>query len=578
MVPQPDPPRPEYPRPQFVREQWQNLNGWWEFALDPGQSGEARGMSGEGGEYAERILVPFCPESKLSGIGNTDFMPCVWYRRSFAVPDDWAGKAVLLHFGAVDYEATVWVNGVQVGSHRGGYTPFSFDITDRLQAGENVVVLRAVDDTRSPLQPSGKQSSQYASHGCSYTRTTGIWQTVWLEAVPEVRIEKLRLQGSPVRGSVLVEAALSDRLMEGWLEVTAWLEGEPVGELTVPAAAVTYMELPLEQVWAWGPGSPVLYDLRLRLRNAAGEVVDEVRSYCGLRDIEVAGNGLLLNGEPLFMRLVLDQGYYPEGVYTAPSDDDLRGDVERGLAMGFNGARLHQKVFEPRFLYWADRLGYLVWGEYADWGLDTSRPDAVRAFLPEWLEAVERDRNHPAIIGWCPFNETPGQRDPELLRTVYRLTKAVDPTRLVIDTSGYHHVETDVYDVHNYEQDPEKFGALFAAFRDGGPPYQNYPGGEAEYAGQPYFVSEYGGIWWNPGQTGSEAWGYGDRPGSAEEFLARYRALTETLLTHPRLCGFCYTQLCDVEQEVNGLYTYGRAAKFPPEVIAEINRQQAAAE
>jgi beta-galactosidase/beta-glucuronidase len=223
---------------------------------------------------------------------------------------------------------------------------------------------------------------------------------------------------------------------------------------------------------------------------------------------------------------------------------------------------LHQKVFEPRFLYWADKLGYLVWGEYADWGLDTSRAEALGVFLPEWLEAVERDRNHPALIGWCPFNETPAERDPELLRTVYRVTKAVNPTRPVIDTSGYHHVETDIFDSHNYEQDPEKFAAAWAEFREGGAPFQNDPGKEADYAGQPYFVSEYGGIWWNPGQAGDKAWGYGDRPRNEGEFLARYRALTETLASHPRMCGFCYTQLYDVEQEVNGLYTYGREEKF----------------
>ena len=570
-------PRPEYPRPQFVRADWLNLNGPWEFAYDPGQSGEARGLAGEAA-YSHQILVPFCPESELSGIANTDFMPCVWYRRSFVLPEGWAGQRVLVHFGAVDYEATVWLNGAQVGSHRGGYTPFSFDLTDHLGAGENVLTVRAMDDTRSPLQPSGKQSPQHGSYACMYTRTTGIWQTVWLEAAPATRIDRLRLRGNPTRGSVLVEAELVGAPQGMLLEVDAYLEGELVGELTVPATARTFLEVPLAEVNCWSPESPVLYDLRLGLRDAEGELVDVVGSYCGLREIEVAGEGLLLNGQPLFMRLVLDQGFYPEGIYTAPSDDALREDVERGLAMGFNGARLHQKVFEPRFLYWADRLGYLVWGEYADWGLDTSRPDALRAFLPEWLEAVERDRNHPALIGWCPFNETPAQRDPQLFHAVYQATRAADPTRPVLDSSGYHHWETDVYDSHNYEQDPEEFAGAFAAFREGGMPFQNDPGKEADYAGQPYFVSEYGGIWWNPGQTGEEAWGYGNRPRTAEEFLARYRALTETLLFHPRMCGFCYTQLYDVEQEVNGLYTYDREAKFSPEVIAEINGQGAVAE
>lgn len=570
-------PRSEYPRPQFVRDRWLNLNGWWEFTYDPGRSGEVRGLASSGA-YSDLILVPFCPESRLSGIANTDFMPCVWYRRSFAVPEDWIGHRVLLHLGAVDYEATVWVNEVQVGGHRGGYTPFSCDITDQLRAGENVLAVRAVDDTRNPLQPSGKQSPRYESHGCMYTRVTGIWQTVWLEAVPETRIgENWRVAngGSRAgRASLLVEVELVGDWAGMVLEVETSLEGEMVGKGSAAAAARVVVEVPLQELCRWAPGSPTLYDLRLRLREPGGEVVDQVQSYCGLREIQVLGDRLLLNGEPLFMRLVLDQGYYPEGIYTAPSDDDLRGDIERSLALGFNGARLHQKVFEPRFLYWADKLGYLVWGEYADWGLDTSRPEALRVFLPEWLEAVERDRNHPALIGWCPFNETPAQRDPELLRTVYRVTKTVDPTRPVIDTSGYHHVETDVYDSHHYEQDPEKFAGAFEAFRTGGPPFHNAPGEEADYAGQPYFVSEYGGIWWNPGQTDQQAWGYGDRPQTEEEFLSRYRALTETLLFHPKLGGFCYTQLYDVEQEVNGLYTYDRQLKFPSDRIAAINRQE----
>ncbi len=570
-------PRPQYPRPQFVRGQWLNLNGWWKFAYDPGQSGEMRGLVGDA-SYPKRILVPFCPESRLSGIGNTDFMPCVWYQRSFTVAEDWAGQRVLLHFGAVDYEATVWVNGVKVGSHRGGYTPFSLDITGQLQAAENVLTVRAGDDARNPLQPSGKQSPRYESYGCMYTRTTGIWQAVWMEPVPETRIKRLRLHGSPTRGSALVEADLAGRPQGLLLRAEAFLEGEPVGDVTVPATGHTRLEVSFSEVRLWSPESPALYDLRLTLQDWAGQTVDQVDSYCGLREIEAEGNRLLLNGELLFMRLVLDQGYYPDGIYTAPSDEALRADIERSLALGFNGARLHQKVFEPRFLYWADRLGYLVWGEYADWGLDTSRPEALAVFLPEWLEAVERDRNHPALIGWCPFNETPAQRDAELLRTVYRVTKAVDSTRPVIDTSGYHHVETDVYDSHHYEQESEKFAAAFEGFRTGDAPFQNGPGKEADYAGQPYFVSEYGGIWWNPGQTDERAWGYGDRPRTEEEFLTRYRALTETLLSHPKVCGFCYTQLYDVEQEVNGLYTYGREAKFPPQAIAEINRQRAAVE
>jgi beta-galactosidase/beta-glucuronidase len=307
-------------------------------------------------------------------------------------------------------------------------------------------------------------------------------------------------------------------------------------------------------------------------------VVDRLRSYFGLRSLGVRGPALLLNGEPLFQRLVLDQGFYPDGIYTAPSDDELRADVERGMAMGFNGARMHQKVFEERFLYWADRLGYLVWDEFPNWGLDLSRPEALEVVMPQWLEVVARDASHPSVAGWCPFNETQRDQRGEILCAVYRATKALDPTRPVIDTSGYVHVETDLFDVHDYDQNPESFAARYAPLAQDGPAFVRFPEHSAPYQGQPYWVSEYGGIWWNPGQTDEVAWGYGERPRSESEFLARYRALTETLLNHPRMCAFCYTQLTDIEQEVNGLYTYDRRPKFAPAVIRAINTQPAAVE
>jgi hypothetical protein len=306
--------------------------------------------------------------------------------------------------------------------------------------------------------------------------------------------------------------------------------------------------------------------------------LDTVSSYFGLREVQLANGAICLNGKPLFQRLVLDQGFYPDGIYTAPSDEALRRDVGLSLAVGFSGARLHEKVFEPRFLYWADKLGYLCWGEFPNWGLDHGHPGALARMMPEWLEALERDFSHPAIVGWCPFNETPAEQDETLIRAIYRATKAADKTRPVIDTSGYHHVETDIYDSHNYEQDPEKFAAAFRPLAAGGEAWRNDPDHHCAHAGEPYFVSEYGGTWWNPGQSGEQAWGYGDRPRSEQELVARFRALTETLLFHPRMCAFCYTQLYDIEQEVNGLYTYDRRAKLDPAVFEAINRQRAALE
>ena len=570
-------PRPEYPRPDMVRENWLNLNGQWEFERDPGRSGAERGLP-EAGSLKETIVVPFCPESKLSGIGDTDFMPCVWYRRTFTVPEDWAGQAVLLHFGAVDYFTRVWINGTEVGTHRGGYTPFTFDITEELTAGENVVTVCAEDDTRDPLQPRGKQSEEYHSHGCDYTRTTGIWQTVWLEPVPKQHIKRLKIVPNltidGLRVDVLTteaDGATAELVVTAEGEQLATVSGNVVGDVAMLGA-----HLPNPRLWS--PEDPFLYDLEVTLRCTDGSV-DTITSYAGMRSLGIRGPALLLNDKPKFQRLVLDQGFYPDGIYTAPTDEDLKHDIEISQGLGFDGARLHMRVFEPRFLYWADKMGYIVWDEFPNWGLDVSNPAALARVLGEWLEIMERDMNHPSIVGWCPFNETHPGQDPDTLRLIYRTTKAIDPTRPCIDTSGYIHVgETDIYDCHNYEQDPEKLAADFAPMLEGGDIWRNITDKTAEYKGQPYFVSEYGGIWWNPDQADDKAWGYGDRPKSEEEFIERYRGLTTVLLKHPRMCALCYTQLYDIEQEVNGLYTYDRKPKFDPKVIYEINQQKAAVE
>jgi beta-galactosidase/beta-glucuronidase len=573
-------PRPEYPRPQMVRESWLNLNGPWGFEFDPGCSGIARGLP-RAEKLAREIVVPFCPESTLSGLGEVDFHPGAWYRREFRLPGNWAGSRVLLHLDAVDHDAFVWVNGRAAGTHHGGYTPFVCDITDHLVDGINTVIVHAQDDTRSPIVPSGKQSPEYASFACLYTRTTGIWQTVWLEPVPQSYIANLRLTPDLENAQVVIEAEIAGQPTHGALQARATLAGHLVGEVQARFVGQRVLAiLPLQVVEPWAPGNPTLYDLQLTLCGEDGRC-DTVQSYFGLRSLALTERAILLNGKPVFQRLVLDQGFYPDGIYTAPSDDALRNDIVISQGLGFNGARLHQKVFEPRFLYWADKLGYLVWGEYPNWGLDLREPKALEAFLVPWLEVLRRDYSHPAIVGWCPFNETQPDQNPEVLRGIYRTTRAMDNTRPVIDTSGYQHVETDIYDVHDYDQNPQTFAARYAPFGTGGEPFRNRPDRDAPYAGQPYFVSEYGGIWWNPGQQDDKAWGYGGldaRPRTVEQFVARYRTLTETLLRHPRMCAFCYTQLTNVEQEVNGLYTYDRQQKFDPKLIYEVNTQKAAIE
>lgn len=579
--------RPEYPRPQMVRDEWLNLNGQWDFEIDTGDSGRARGLQ-EAQNLSGRIMVPFCPESRLSGVEHLDFMPAVWYRREITLPAHWLenGRRVLLHFGAVDYETEVWLNGRQAGTHRGGYTPFTFDITPLLAGRTNTLTLCARDDVRSGLQPKGKQSAEFASHDCDYSRTTGIWQTVWMECVGERYIAGLQYRPDPDNGCLYVHADLAGDTDGLMLRARASIRGVPAGEVSARVTGgLAELRLPLSEIRLWNPGDPHLYDIELLLGDAAGMAAggfcDRVTGYFGLRSVALRGGAIEINHRRVFQRLVLDQGFYPDGIYTAPSDKDIRRDIELSMGLGFNGARMHQKVFDPRYLYWADQLGYLVWGEFASWGLDITGPRGLERFLPEWLESVRRDFNSPALVGWCPFNETwdldGAKQDDEVIRIVYETTKMLDPSRPVIDTSGNFHVETDVFDIHDYEQDPDVFAQKFEAMKAGGEAYNTFPQRQ-KYEGQPYFVSEYGGIWWNPGQQDGKAWGYGNRPRSEGEFLRRYEGLTNALLDNPAVCAFCYTQLYDVEQEVNGLLTYDRQPKFDSRVIRSVNQRRAAVE
>lgn len=568
--------RCEHPKPQFMRENWMNLNGKWEFEFDFGNSGLAREMYKNEKEYSKVIEVPFCPESKLSGIEYKDFMNAVWYRREVEFTRDQLENRVILHFGAVDYIATVYVNEKKVGMHKGGSVSFQFDITDYLKSGKNTICVYAQDDTRSRLVPTGKQSDKLDSYGCLYTRITGIWQTVWMEFVPKTHIVKAKLTPDVDNVALNIEATLKGVAR---LEVEVRYKGRIVGKTEVESdGGIAYVHVPLEEKYLWEVGNGRLYDLYLEY----GE--DKVQSYFGLRSIKFDGYKFLLNGKSVFQRLVLDQGFYPDGIWTAPSDAELEADIDRSLAMGFNGARLHEKVFEERFLYYCDKKGYLVWGEYPNWGLDPSYADCIYGILPEWMEEIERDYNHPSIIGWCPFNETwdlNGRKQyDDAIRMVYRVTKAMDPTRPCIDSSGFFHVESDIFDVHDYEQDPEKFRDNYAGMLDGVvkdtiwniKPLRD----RQKYNGKdPFFVSEYGGIAWSASENG---WGYGEGPKTEEEFLSRLKGLTDVLLDNPHMFGFCYTQLTDVEQEQNGLYTYDRKPKFDPKLIHKIFARKAAIE
>ena len=407
-----------------------------------------------------------------------------------------------------------------------------------------------------------------------YTAQSGIWQTVWLEWVPESYIEKVEYYPNLAEATLGIKAVVKG---QGTLEAKAFYGGEPCGSVSAKSEGGTVtMTLPLSRLEKWEPGHGRLYDLTLTY----GE--DKVESYFGMREVRLDGEKFLINDKSVFQRLVLDQGFYPDGIYTAPTEEALVKDVELSMAAGFNGARLHQKVFEPLFLYHCDKAGYLVWGEQGCWGLDYSNPAALKYFLPEWMEALERDFNHPAIIGWCPFNETwdyEGRRqDDSLLANVYKMTKLYDTTRPCIDTSGNYHVVTDIYDLHNYEQDPAKFAATYESFKQGGDLEDNHGYRQTPVKGIPTFISEYGGIKWDEEGVEKDGWGYGAGPATKEEFLNRYKGLTDALLDNPHMFAFCYTQLYDVEQELNGLYTYERKPKFDMDVIKAINARKAAIE
>ncbi len=564
-------PRPEHPNPQSERKNWLNLNGEWDFEFDFGNSKYDAGILDKK-DWEKKIIVPFCPESKLSGIEHTDFIPAVWYRKSVDITAENLEGRVLINFGAVDYEAKIYVNGKKAGWHKGGYSSFRIDITEFLNVGENVIVVNAVDDVRDPLVPRGKQCEVLKSRGCDYTRTTGIWQTVWLEFVPKAYIKSFRLYPDAENSALSILANVEG---EGEFMAEAFYEGKSVGSVKKLVSNVFNGEIALSEKHLWEPGCGRLYDLKLTFNG------DEISSYFGLRSIRLDDYKFLINGKSVFQRLVLDQGFYRDGIYTAPTEEDLINDIKISYAVGFNGARLHQKVFEPRFLYHCDRLGYLVWGEYGNWGLNWSDIAALEAILPEWCECVERDFNHPSIIGWCPFNETwdiDGRKQYDsILRTVYRVTKQLDITRPCIDTSGNFHVETDIYDVHDYEQDVKTFKNNYDRLMTENVLFERFPDRQM-YSGKGCaWVSEYGGLQWSEGDR-EDAWGYGNAPKTLEEFIERYKGLTDALLDNDRMFGFCYTQLYDIEQEQNGLYYYDRTPKFDTEIFKAINSRKAAIE
>ena len=573
-------PRPEYPRPELRRPDWRNLNGLWDFAFDDRDQGLEQGWQ-RMGPFPQKILVPFPFESALSGIADPRPHPIIWYRHTFAAERPRDGSRVLLHFGAVDYEATVWLNGHELGRHRGGYTPFSFDATGHLQGGENVLVVRVVD-TLSKDQPRGKQHWEETPGSIWYDRTSGIWQTVWTEPVPASAIRGLRLTPDLDAGTLLVEARVDGDAAGLTLQAIALELGTEVARAT-GARGETALQLTIPRPRPWSPESPHLYDLQVNL--LSGErVVDRVDSYFGLRKVSREGRNILLNDRPYYQRLVLDQGYWPEGQYAAPTDEALRNDILWARQFGFNGARKHQKIEDPRWLYWADRIGLLVWGEMPSCGIYHYSNDAMANMITEWRQVLERDHNHPCIAVWVPFNESWGiwgVRDrPEVqdgVAEVVEITHCTDPTRLVVDNSGWEHVDTDIADVHSYLGTAQQLHVWWPCYRSG----QTYVYDSGHpfwarghyYSGQPVVLSEYGGMaiegYPPPPNRGLQACGIL----SPQRFALRYHDLTRGILDLEDVCGFCYTQLTDVEGEVNGLLTYDRKPKVDAAEIARYNRE-----
>lgn len=579
-------PRNDYPRPQFQRDAWMSLNGEWEFGFDDRDEGIIQRWFQQHA-FSQTINVPFAYQSKLSGIGETAMHDIVWYRKKVRIPNEFAGKRIMLHFGAVDYLAWVWVNGQLVKYHEGGHTPFSADITEALHDGENAITVKAQDFTRDVTLPRGKQFWEEKPRGIWYTPTTGIWQSVWLEAVSDIYLEKVKFTPDIDNNQIQVRAFI-DRWHPGKdlrLKTRITFQGEEVLEdLVQIKSPEETREYKLHDFndhgmgrW-WSPERPNLYDVTFSLI-ADGQEIDHVKSYFGMRKISVEDGVVCLNNRPYKMKMVLDQGYFPDGLLTPPSDDAIRKDVELTKAMGFNGARKHQKVEDPRYLYWCDKLGLLVWGEMANAGQYSET--YVRRMMSEWQEVIERDYNHPSIVAWVPINESWGvpnvlvdRQQQQHTLALYHLTKSLDPTRLVISNDGWEHTKSDLITIHDYEWREEVLARRYADRQTAiqSKPARRWiivPGFQEE--GEPVLVTEFGGISFRRSEW--EGWGYSSAS-DEKEYIDRLNAVFHPLHQSEVIHGYCYTQLTDVEQEINGLLTYDRKPKVPLELIKRINQGQ----
>ena len=586
--------RNEYPRPQFVRQQWLNLNGTWGFDFDDENVGEKEKWFENDKVLSRKINVPFAFQSKLSGIADPSFHDVVWYKREVTIPKEWLGKRLILHFGAVDFHAKVYVNESYVGEHIGGFTPFSFDITNEVGATAKAVIsLRVEDPSCDETIPRGKQYWHQQSAGIWYTRTTGIWQTVWLEPVAEISIHNVKMTPHVDSGEIEMAFDLPKDAIGKKLKVDISMEGK---EIVSDILQIKEEELRRRfyllnnkidrnsahgNGWLWHPNSPKLFDIVFTLFDES-ETYDLVSSYFGMRKVHTEGGMVYLNNNPFYQKLVLDQGYWPEGLLSAPTDEDYKKDILMVKKMGFNGCRKHQKVEDPRFLYWADKLGFVVWGESASPMVYTNK--MVEYMTKEWMEIVDRDYNHPSIITWTPLNESWGVPEIAISRVqqhfsqaLYHLIHALDNTRLVVGNDGWEMTETDICAVHAYNHGHKEEVEKYQFFVDTLSTKEKILASQMAHKrlychgfahqGEPILLTEFGGIGFSIKDKG---WGYTSVT-TAEEFVADYQRVMNALYQSEVIMGYCYTQLSDVEQEINGLITYDRQFKCDPAKIKEIN-------
>lgn len=583
----------DYPRPQFVRNGWENLNGKWNFCFDDDNRGEGeRWFLGFGA--SKTILVPFTYETEMSGIGEEKAHAFVWYQREVEVDrEKLAGHRLILHFEGSDYLTKVWVGDCLAGIHEGGYARFSFDITNLVEDGKNRITVKA-EDFPDPQQPRGKQRWVENSFLCWYVQTTGIWKTVWLEYVPENCLDSVKMTPCLREKNLLVEYRVNIPQVsvdDGFdVEAVVSYEGRSVAKTTtaigknVVLAMIGLEAVTADEPWGiytWAPENPRLYDIKFRLLKK-GCVCDEVCSYFAMREIRIEGKNILLNGEPLYQRLILDQGYWEKSHLTPPNEEALIEDIEKIHAMGYNGLRKHQKTEDERFLYWCDVKGMLVWSEapaaysYTD--------QAAEHFMREWMEIVRQNYNHPCIITWVPFNESWGishvktkSEQQHFTEAVYHMTKSIDPYRPVITNDGWEHTVSDIITLHDYEESGKILRKRYVEYKDeimSSEVYHSchksaFANGFA-YQGQPVILSEFGGIAFDGEEDG---WGYGNKVATEDEFLARFDQITTSVKEIPYVCGYCYTQVTDVQQEINGLMDIKRRFKVSPDRIREINER-----